>query len=139
MCPILLKTFCSTLNSWIGEFVFWCHEQVINYQIWQTKWKFEKKEFHYNQLLINNLIRNLLHLHQTYLTFSNFEDIFCIQCQIQGTFLGFLKHGRSFKLFWEPAEATSNPKQRELKQMEPILRAKVKNFFKNENFKKSFL
>ena len=27
----LSKTFCSTLNSWIGEFVvsfFWCHEQV---------------------------------------------------------------------------------------------------------------
>ena len=27
-CFMILKTFCSTLNSWIGEFVFWCHEQV---------------------------------------------------------------------------------------------------------------
>ena len=25
----LKKTFCSTLNSWIGAFVLWCHEQVI--------------------------------------------------------------------------------------------------------------
>ena len=24
-----LWLLCSTLNSWIGEFVFWCHEQVI--------------------------------------------------------------------------------------------------------------
>ena len=27
-CFLILKTFCSTLNLWIGEFVFWCHEQV---------------------------------------------------------------------------------------------------------------
>ena len=25
---MILKTFCSALDSWIGEFVFWCHEQV---------------------------------------------------------------------------------------------------------------
>ena len=24
----LFRLLCSTLNSWIGEFVFWCHEQV---------------------------------------------------------------------------------------------------------------
>ena len=28
----ILKTFSSTLNSWIGEFVFWCNEQVTNQQ-----------------------------------------------------------------------------------------------------------
>ena len=28
-----LWLLCSTLNSWIGEFFFWCHEQV-SYQIW---------------------------------------------------------------------------------------------------------
>ena len=28
-CFLILKTFCSTLISRIGEFVFWCHEQVI--------------------------------------------------------------------------------------------------------------
>ena len=27
-CFLFLKTFCSTLNSWIGDFVFWYHEQV---------------------------------------------------------------------------------------------------------------
>ena len=28
----VLKTFCSNLNSWIGEFVFWWHEQVITWK-----------------------------------------------------------------------------------------------------------
>ena len=32
-CFLIVKTFCSTLNSWIGEFVFWCHEQVKRLEI----------------------------------------------------------------------------------------------------------
>ena len=28
---------CSTLNSWIGELVFWCHEQVTNKQTRHVK------------------------------------------------------------------------------------------------------
>ena len=30
-CFFILKTFCNTLNSWIVEFVFWCHELVTKY------------------------------------------------------------------------------------------------------------
>ena len=33
----ILKSFCSTLNSWIREFVFWCHEQVIREEILQLQ------------------------------------------------------------------------------------------------------
>ena len=32
-CFFILKTFCGTLNWWIGGFVFWCHEQVIREEI----------------------------------------------------------------------------------------------------------
>ena len=42
----ILKTFYSTLNSWIGEFVFWCHEQVTSY------------EKHCHKLCICMIIRN---------------------------------------------------------------------------------
>ena len=44
--------------------------RIVNHQIWQTKyiWKLEKKGFHYNQLLVNNSIRNLLHFHLTHLS-----------------------------------------------------------------------
>ena len=41
---------------------------TVYHQIWQTKWKLKKKEFHYNQLLVNNSIRNLLHFHLTHLS-----------------------------------------------------------------------
>ena len=43
--------------------------------------------------------------------------------------------GPDYAHFWP----TTHPFQRELKQMEPILRAKVKNFFKIENNSKCFL
>ena len=59
-CFYILKTFSSTLNSRIGEFVFWCHEQVTSYicnytdeKAWSNK-KYPFKDGDALFALINN-------------------------------------------------------------------------------------
>ena len=52
-------TFCSTLNSWIGEFLFWCQEQIILYISFKLIVQQDSPiqlpyARHYNPLLIRN-------------------------------------------------------------------------------------
>ena len=37
-CFLILKAFCSTLNSRIGEFDFWCHEQGTHFEVGWVTW-----------------------------------------------------------------------------------------------------
>ena len=57
---MIIKTFCSTLNSWIGELVFWCHDQVSFHQSKFTNisqfWEVKKENTSFIGLLTNKFL-----------------------------------------------------------------------------------
>ena len=84
----ILKTFCSTLNLWIGEFVFWCHEQVTCQKISFLKKSSGKMIFFQSLrmwLIFSETKKTLTdsnRLHTTYFNKGHLEFNFSFHCAI---------------------------------------------------------
>ena len=81
-----LWLLCSTLDSWIGEFVFWCHEQV-NSQFSKSRCKRILEKFHSIFLVWSEIVFQL-YLYKYYTETSatgNFLDNF-IYLYVEKTF-----------------------------------------------------